>query len=124
MARAGVTLEKTMKYQLKITDKERIADSVKMNTPVEIEERLAYQSSLVEIAGLSGGHTDYIEKTEDASNVYNTIFTTISNRYVIGYYPKNQEKDGKRRSVKIEVRGHPEYIILGSKSYIAPSNEN
>jgi len=123
LARAEVTIEKMMRHQLKITDKQRIADSVKKYSSIEVEERLAYQSSLVEVAKLSGGHTDYIEKPEDAANVYDTIFTTISNRYVIGYYTKNQEKDGKRRDVKIEVCGHPEYIILGGKSYFAPQNE-
>jgi hypothetical protein len=44
----------------------------------------------------------------------------IENRYVVGYYPKNEARDGTRRSVKIEVKGHPEYVVLGRKTYFAP----
>lgn len=86
-------------------------------------EMPANQKAASEIAQLSGGYTDFIEKPEDAETVYNTIFQTISNRYVIGYYPKNETKDGKRRTVKIEVKNHPEYIIMGRKSYFAPLGE-
>ena len=46
------------------------------------EEFLAGQNSMFEIAKLSGGHTDYIEKPEDAETVYSTIFTVINNRYI------------------------------------------
>ena len=78
---------------------------------------LRMQQALFEIAKLSGGHTDFLERPEDAENVYANIFTVINNRYVIGYYPTNKERDGKRRSVKIEVRNHPEYMIIGRKAY-------
>ncbi len=79
---------------------------------------LKWQSALFEIAKLSGGYTDYIENPEDAENVYTNIFAVINNRYVIGYYPTNEEMNGKKRNVKIEVRNHPEYIVTGRKSYI------
>ena len=70
------------------------------------------------IAELSGGDTCFIEKPQDAENVYANIFTNIKNRYVIGYYPTNQEQGGKRRYVKVEVRDHPEYIVTGRKTYL------
>ena len=41
-------------------------------------------------------------------------------RYVVGFYPANKERDGKRRRVQVEVRGHPEYTVWGRKSYYAP----
>jgi uncharacterized DUF497 family protein len=44
------------------------------------------------------------------------VFADINNRYVVGYYSANKEHDGKRRNVKIEVRGHPEYIVWGRKT--------
>jgi VWFA-related protein len=78
---------------------------------------LLQQRPLFEIGKLSGGHTDFLERPEDAENVYANIFTVINNRYVIGYYPTNKEKNEKRRNVKIEVRNHPEYIITGRKAY-------
>ena len=46
------------------------------------------------------------------------IFTNIKNRYIIGYYPTNQEQNGKPRNVKVEVRDHPEYVITGQKIYL------
>jgi hypothetical protein len=42
---------------------------------------------------------------------------------VIGYYPTNKARDGKRRTVTIEVRDHPEYIVWGRKAYFAPLPE-
>jgi hypothetical protein len=47
----------------------------------------------------------------------------MNQRYLIGYYPTNLEQDGKRRDVKIEVKGHPDYIVVGRKSYFAPGDE-
>lgn len=78
---------------------------------------LRWQLALSEIATLSGGHTDYIEKPEDAENVYSNVFKIINNRYVIGYYPSNRETDGKRRNVKIAVRNYPDYVVMGRKDY-------
>lgn len=86
-------------------------------------EMPANQAALIEISKLSGGYADFLEKAEDAETAYSSIFTVINNRYVIGYYPTNQERDGKRRNVKIEVRGHPEYIVVGRKTYFIPKQE-
>ncbi len=83
----------------------------------EFELRTAGQTAMHKTAELSGGSTYFIEKPEDAESVYSNIFTNINNRYIIGYYPTNQEQDGKLRNVKIEVKGHPEYIVTGRKTY-------
>jgi VWFA-related protein len=121
--------------QMEIAEKEMLnmpsnkpLDEIKRNTIKKIlpsfrAELLADQTAVFEVAKLSGGYTDYIENPEDATTVYNTIFQTIENRYVIGYYPKNEIKDGKRRYVKVEVKGHPEYTVTGRKYYIAPLEE-
>lgn len=69
---------------------------------------------------LSGGWPDFLEKPEQANAVYARIFNDMNNRYVIGYYPTNKTHDGTRRTIKIEVRGHPEYIVWGRKTYLAP----
>lgn len=84
---------------------------------VEAERKAAGQAGMFRVAELSGGNAGFIEKPEDAENIYSDIFTVIKNRYVIGYYPTNQTRDGKRREVKIQVRGHPEYIITGRGVY-------
>ena len=82
-----------------------------------VDAFLMHQLPLFEIGKLSGGYTDFLEKPEDAENVYSNIFKVINNRYVIGYYPTNKETDGKTRHVKIEIRNYPEYVVMGRKDY-------
>lgn len=81
------------------------------------------QLLLAGLAKYTGGWADFLEEPEQANDVYNRILSGINNRYVIGYYPTNEAKDGKRRVVKIEVREHPEYTIWGRKTYFAPLAE-
>ena len=83
------------------------------------EVLLSFQTAMSSVAELSGGFTGFIEKPEDAEGVYSNIVKLISNRYVIGYYPTNQGRDGKRREMRVEVRNHPEYIVTGRKAYFA-----
>jgi VWFA-related protein len=83
----------------------------------EAERKTAGQTAMFKVAQLSGGFADFLENPDDAENVYLNIFTVIKNRYVIGYYPTNRNRDGKRREVKIEVRNHPEFIVTGRKAY-------
>lgn len=71
------------------------------------------------IAKLSGGWAEFLEQPEQAAGIYERILTGINRRYIIGYYPTNEARDGKLRRVRIEVRGHPEYKILGKQSYYA-----
>jgi hypothetical protein len=42
---------------------------------------------------------------------------------VIGYYPTNRARDGRRRKISIEVRDHPEYTVWGQKAYFARKEE-
>lgn len=83
------------------------------------ERHYQEQKSLDTIAKLSGGFSQNLESSEQAAGIYGNILKGITDRYLIGYYPLNETHDGKRRSVKIEVRGHPEYIVMGRKSYYA-----
>jgi hypothetical protein len=48
------------------------------------------------------------------------VLNDINQRYVIAYYPKNHVRDGKRRKISFEIRGHPDYLIVGRRSYFAP----
>jgi VWFA-related protein len=91
----------------------------------KITERLyAQQMTMMIVARASGGFTESLETPQQADAIYTRILNDINNRYLIGYYPKNEERDGKRRTVKIEVKGHPEYIVWGRKTYTTPKPEN
>lgn len=87
------------------------------------EMRLQQQTSLVEIAKLTGGWAEYLETPAQAAEIYSRILLGINRRYLLTYYPANTEHDGKLRKVKIEVRGHPEYEMRGRKSYYGPERE-
>jgi VWFA-related protein len=87
-------------------------------------KRLSHQQeAIAEIARFTGGSTNYLEQPEQAEKVYSEILSKMNLRYVVGYYPTNQVRDGKRREVITKVRGHPEYKILGRKTYILAENE-
>jgi VWFA-related protein len=75
---------------------------------------------VVQLAKATGGWADYLEKPEQADGLYAHVLNDINQRYIISYYPKNRVRDGKRRKISFEVRGHPEYTILGRRSYFAP----
>jgi VWFA-related protein len=85
------------------------------------EESAKLQEALAAVAPLSGGWTEFLEQPAQAQGIYSRILSDISQRYIVGYYPTNKERDGKRRRISFEVKGHPEYTVLGRRSYYAPS---
>jgi len=84
------------------------------------EEDLKVQKALFEVAPLAGGWTDFLERPEQAQSIYSRILSDINQRYIIGYYPTTKLRDGKRHAIKFEVKDHPDYTIVGRKSYYAP----
>ena len=85
-------------------------------------EAYKVQLALALLATRTGGWTDYLENPQQASGIYSRIFSDINQRYIIGYYPTNKEHDGKRRTIKVAIKGHPDYTIIGRRSYYAPVN--
>ena len=84
------------------------------------EHNAKLQDALSGVAPLSGGWTEFLEQPEQADKIYARIFSDITQRYIVGYYPTNRTRDGKRRKIDFQVKGHPEYQILGRRSYFAP----
>ncbi len=89
----------------------------------EVGEEIKVQASLAVVATISGGWTAFLEEPSQADEIYSRIFSDINRRYIVGYYPTNKEHNGKRRKISIEVRGHPEYLVMGRKSYYAPAEQ-
>jgi VWFA-related protein len=77
------------------------------------------QTAAARVADLTGGWTSFLEKPEQANEIYGRILSDINHRYIISYYPTNKELDGKLRKVRIEVLGHPDYVVQGRTSYYA-----
>ena len=86
-----------------------------------VERTAKLQSALADVAPLTGGWTAFLETPEQADEIYTRIFSDINQRYIIGYYPTNKERDGKRRKIDFTVKGHPEYQVYGRRSYFAPN---
>ena len=84
-----------------------------------IEQELKVQVALSDLAKLSGGWAEFLETKSHAADIYKRIVDDLNQRYILGYYPGNKEHDGKRRHIKIEVKGHPDYSITSRKSYYA-----
>ena len=93
--------------------RERWLEDVIRRTPQQ-------QTALYGLSKLTGGWTNFLEEPSQAAGIYANIFSDIGRRYVVGFYPTNKARDGLRRRVQVEVRGHPEYTVWGRKSYYAP----
>ena len=77
------------------------------------------QTAAARVADLTGAWTSFLESQEQAGEIYRRILEDINHRYIVSYYPTNKTFDGKLRKVRIEVRGHPEYVVEGRTSYFA-----
>jgi VWFA-related protein len=115
------TLSKDAREAFKARDEAR-----RRLTPVQAlryraEEFAKLQSALMEVSSISGGWTEFLESPTQAQAIYSRIFSDINERYIVGYYPANKLRDGRRHKINIEVKGHPEYTITGRKSYYAAS---
>ena len=106
-----------------IAHRERLGTFTDANLMAEAKSRALIQGALAGVAERAGGWTEFLERPEQAEGIYNRILGDINRRYIVGYYPTNMERDGTRRKIKIEIKGHPEYFILGRNSYFAPLNQ-
>ncbi len=114
------TLSKRTREAFKAREEAR-----KKIVPIEVlrsraDENARVQEALAALAPLTGGWTEFLERPSQAQAIYSRVLSDINQRYIVGYYPTNKERDGKRRKINIEVKGHPEYTILGRRSYLAP----
>jgi len=88
-----------------------------------VEHRTKDYAAATQVAELTGGSTSYLEQPEQAASIYERILSDINDRYVIGYYPTNKLRDGKRRQLRIEISNHPEYEVMGRRSYLASTRD-
>jgi VWFA-related protein len=61
------------------------------------------RDQLQRLAEVSGGQMFKAEKANDLSGVYKQVAAAIRTVYSIGYYPKNAERDGTFRRVRVTV---------------------
>jgi VWFA-related protein len=87
-------------------------------------EEMAGPGLLTEIAEQTGGRQFPVENINELPDIAEKIGIELRNQYVLGYVPINEERDGKWRRVKVEVkkiRGMPQLRPYFRDGYYAPS---
>lgn len=86
-------------------------------TGLMTELRLA-QDSLRVLADETGGFA--VVNTNDFPSAYERILEETSTYYVLGYYPENDKRDGKFRTIEVRVK-RPGLHVRARRGYVAPS---
>lgn len=75
-----------------------------------------------ELARVSGGRSFVAATLADAKAAFSHVAADIGTIYSLGYYPTNKTRDGKFRSIKLEVRGVKDKAQVRARDgYYAPS---
>jgi Ca-activated chloride channel family protein len=86
------------------------------------EERTGPQL-LQDISTSTGGRMFSVDDVDEMSDIAEKISTELRNQYVIGYKPKDLNRDGKWRKVKVKVnppQGLPPLTVYARTGYYAP----
>jgi VWFA-related protein len=71
----------------------------------------------------SGGRNFLAASLQDARAAFARVATEIGTQYSLGYYPTNKTRDGKFRTIKVEVQGAPEKAqVRAREGYTAPKS--
>ena len=76
-----------------------------------------------ELAKASGGRNFLAASLQDARAAFARVATEIGTQYSLGYYPTNKERDGKFRTIRVEVRGAADKPqVRAREGYYAPKS--
>jgi len=90
-------------------------------------EEVSGPKLLSEIATQTGGRAFAAAGAGDLPSVAARIAIELRNQYVLGYYPKNQARDGKYHNVEVKLTqppGIPELKPHWRQGYYAPQDQN
>lgn len=74
-----------------------------------------------ELAKANGGRNFLAASLQEARAAFARVATEIGTQYSLGYYPTNKARDGKFRSIRVEVQGAPEKTqVRAREGYYAP----
>jgi VWFA-related protein len=83
-----------------------------------INESFSSQFMLRHLAETTGGFAAV--NVNDFKGAFDRIVDENSSYYVLGYYPSNDRRDGRTRSIELKIAGRPELRLTYRKSYSAP----
>ena len=74
-----------------------------------------------ELAKASGGRSFLAATLRDAREAFGKVAAEIGTQYSLGYYPTNKARDGKFRTIKVEVQGVQDKAqVRAREGYYAP----
>lgn len=74
-----------------------------------------------ELAKASGGNNFLAATLQDARAAFARVANEIGTQYSLGYYPENKARDGKFRTIRVEVQGVPSKAqVRAREGYYAP----
>ena len=74
-----------------------------------------------DLSSVSGGRSFVAATLADARAAFARVAADIGTQYSLGYYPTNKARDGKYRSIKLEVRGLKDKTVVRARDgYYAP----
>jgi VWFA-related protein len=88
--------------------------------------RAAYAMAREQLAQLAEacGTTLYrAAKIEDLENVYDRVMKDLGTVYSIGYRPSNRVRDGKWRSVTVQLNEHTDLVARSKRGYYARQSD-
>jgi len=75
------------------------------------------------LAKASGGRNFLAASLQDARAAFARVATEIGTQYSLGYYPTDKARDGKFRTIRVEVRGtNGEPQVRAREGYYAPKS--
>ena len=95
-------------------DPARLADP----TPRQVAMYTAARARLKLVADRSGGTLNSIRRLEDMGSLYALVAADLRTLYTLEYQPTNDKRDGKWRSIKVEV-DRPDLIPRARQGYFA-----
>ena len=82
------------------------------------------RTGLTELAGITGGRAYFPKSIDEVEAICQQIARELRNQYTIGYYPRNEKRDGARRLVTVNVVNPPrnagKLTIHAPTEYLAP----
>jgi Ca-activated chloride channel family protein len=76
-----------------------------------------------ELGKASGGRNFLAASLHDARAAFALVATEIGTQYSLGYYPTNKARDGKFRTIRVEVQGLPDKAqVRAREGYYAPKS--
>ena len=68
----------------------------------------------------SGGRNFHAASLQDARAAFAQVATEIGTQYSLGYYPLDKARDGKFRTIRVELQGTPKAQVRAREGYVAP----